>query len=231
MWTSRRSARCSPGSRTYSGVSPTAVRIIPALAGGAVVVMAARFAPLFGGGRPSRVLAALITACTPVPIDADHIGNTTPLDLLAWTAVLLCVTTALLRRRPRWWLGAGAGLESDNLLAPLLIGLALGILVSAHRSVLRTRWPWLTAGLAAIIWAPNLILPGLLPVLPIGDVHDLPAGEQRGTLGDTIGWPQLASCRLLATHNPRTACTTTGPACRSASAPARWPAGARSGRT
>jgi hypothetical protein len=37
-----------------------------------------------------------------------------------------------------------------------------------------------------------LILPGLLPVLPIGDVHDLPAGEQRGTLGDTIGWPQLA---------------------------------------
>ncbi|HZC62378.1 MAG TPA: hypothetical protein VE464_12160, partial [Streptosporangiaceae bacterium] len=37
-----------------------------------------------------------------------------------------------------------------------------------------------------------LILPGLLPVVPIGDVHDLPAGEQRGTLGDTIGWPQLA---------------------------------------
>ena len=36
-----------------------------------------------------------------------------------------------------------------------------------------------------------LILPGLLPVVPIGDVHDLPASEQRGTLGDTIGWPQL----------------------------------------
>ena len=303
------------------GVSPTAVRIIPALAGGAVVVMAARFAALFGGGRLSRVLAALITACTPVLIGADHIGNTTPLDLLAWTAVLLCVTTALLRHRPRWWLGAGAvagaGLESDNLLALLLIGLTLGILVSAHRSVLRTRWPWLAAGLAAVIWAPNLIwqathgwpqlamasalhqqntspgnyaagvpaqfvylgllvaplvvagfirlwrtpelrfiavaatlvvvyvlawipgkpyysdgmapavlaagavaaerwaargtrprvrrwvliapplvglaliLPGLLPVVPIGDVHDLPASEQRGTLGDTIGWPQL----------------------------------------
>jgi hypothetical protein len=117
------------------GVSPTAVRIIPALAGGAIVVMAARFAALFGGGRLSRVLAALITACTPVLIGADHIGNTTPLDLLAWTAVLLCVTTALLRHRPRWWLGAGAvagaGLESDNLLALLLIGLTLGILVSA----------------------------------------------------------------------------------------------------
>src|SRR5262249_8997612 len=33
------------------GVSPTAARIIPALASGAVVVMAARLAALFGGGR------------------------------------------------------------------------------------------------------------------------------------------------------------------------------------
>jgi hypothetical protein len=100
------------------GVSPTAVRIIPALAAGAVVVIAARLAALFGAGRFGRVLAALATACAPIVIGATHIGNTTPLDLLAWTVVLLCVTTALLRRRPRWWLGAGAaagaGLESDN---------------------------------------------------------------------------------------------------------------------
>ncbi len=305
------------------GVSPAVVRIIPALAGGAVVVMAARFAALFGAGRFGQVLAALATACTPVLVGADHIGNTTPLDLLAWTAVLLCVATALLRDRPRWWLGAGVvtgvGLEADNLLALLLIGLALGLLVTQYRPVLGTRWPWLGAGIAAVIWAPNLIwqathgwpqlamaaalhqqntgpgnyaagvpaqflylgllvapmvvagfvrlwrapqlrflavaatlvvvyvlawvpgkpyysdgmaavvlaaggaavegwvargaqprlrrwlvvaaplvslapvLPGLLPVLPIGDVHDLPASEQRSTLGDTIGWPQLAS--------------------------------------
>jgi 4-amino-4-deoxy-L-arabinose transferase-like glycosyltransferase len=50
------------------GVSPTAVRIIPALAGGAVVVMAARLAALFGAGRFGRVLAALATACAPVVI-------------------------------------------------------------------------------------------------------------------------------------------------------------------
>ncbi|HEY8043286.1 MAG TPA: glycosyltransferase family 39 protein [Streptosporangiaceae bacterium] len=305
------------------GVSPAAVRIVPALAGGAVVVMAARFAALFGAGRFGGVLAALAMACTPVLIGADHIGNTTPLDLLAWTAVLLCVSTALLRNRPRWWLGAGAvagaGLQADNLVVLLLAGLTLGMLLSEHRPVLGTRWPWLGAGLAAILWAPNLIwqathgwpqfamasalhhenttpaeysgglpaqflylglliaplvvagfirlwrvsqlrfiaiaatliivyvlawipgkpyysdgmaaailaagavaaerwaargtlarmrrwilvaaavlgmaliLPTILPVLPIGDVHDLPAAEQRSTLGDTIGWPQLAT--------------------------------------
>src|SRR6266516_813397 len=125
------------------GVSPTAIRIIPALAAGAVVVIAARLAALFGAGRFGRVLAALATACGPIVIGATHIGNTTPLDLLAWAAVLLCVTTALLRRRPHWWLGAGAaagaGLENNNLMVMLLAGLAVGILVSRQRSVLRTR--------------------------------------------------------------------------------------------
>ena len=47
------------------GVSPTAIRIIPALAGGAIVIMAARLAALFGAGRFGRVLAALTTACAP----------------------------------------------------------------------------------------------------------------------------------------------------------------------
>jgi hypothetical protein len=163
------------------GVSPTAIRIIPALAGGAVVAAAARLAALFGAGRFGRVLAALTTACAPVVIGAVHIGNTTPQDLLAWTAVLLCVTTALLRHRPRWWLGggaaAGAGLENNNLLVLLLIGLAVGILVSEHRSVLRTRWPWLGAGIAAVIWAPNIIWQA------------------------THGWPQLAMASALHHEN------------------------------
>ena len=163
------------------GVSPTAVRIIPALASGAVVVMAARLAALFGGGRFGQVLAALATACAPIVIGATHLGNTTPLDLLAWTTVLLCVTTALLRHRPRWWLGAGAaagiGLENNNLMVMLLAGLGLGILVTEHRPVLRTRWPWLGAGIAAVIWAPNVIWQA------------------------THGWPQFAMASALHQQN------------------------------
>ena len=163
------------------GVSPTAIRIVPALAGGAVVVAAARLAALFGAGRFGRVLAALATACAPVVIGAVHLGNTTPPDLLAWAVVLLFVTTALLRGRPRWWLGAGAaagvGLENNSLLVMLLIGLAAGLFVSEHRSVLRTRWPWLGAGIAAVIWAPNLIWQA------------------------THGWPQLAMSAALHQEN------------------------------
>src|SRR6266481_5593287 len=82
------------------GVTPTAIRIIPALAGGAIVIMTARLAALFGAGRLGRVLAALVTACAPVFLGAVHVGNTTPLDPFAWTTVLLRVSAALLRHRP-----------------------------------------------------------------------------------------------------------------------------------
>jgi hypothetical protein len=142
------------------GVSPTAIRILPALAGGTIVIIAARLAALFGAGRRGRVLAALATASAPVIIGATHIGNTTPYDLLAWAVVLLCVATALLRDRPRWWLGAGVaagiGLENEYLVVVLVAALVAGILATARRDVLRTMWPWLGGVIALAIWAPNL---------------------------------------------------------------------------
>src|SRR6516162_3346116 len=163
------------------GLSPTAIRIIPALAGGAVVVAAARFAALFGAGRLGRALAALTMACTPFLLGSDHVDNTTALDLLAWTVVLLCVTTALLLDRPRWWLGAGAaaglGLENNDLMLLLLIAVGLGVLLSRQAGVLRTGWPWLGAAIAAVIWVPNLIWQA------------------------THGWPQLAMASALHQQN------------------------------
>jgi Dolichyl-phosphate-mannose-protein mannosyltransferase len=144
------------------GVNPAAIRILPALAGGAIVVLAARIAALFGGGRAGRVIAALAVAIAPVFLGAMHVGNTTPYDLLAWTVVTLCVATALLRDRPRWWLGAGLaagiGVEDEYLILTLLGALIIGILVTpAHRAVMRTWWPWLGGIIALVIWLPNLI--------------------------------------------------------------------------
>ncbi len=144
------------------GVNPTAIRILPALAGGVAVVLTARIAALFGGGRAARVIAALAVAISPVFLGAMHVGNTTPYDLLAWTVVTVCVTTALLRDRPRWWLGAGVaagiGIEDEYLILTLLAALVVGILVTpAHRAVLKTPWPWLGGIIALVIWLPNLI--------------------------------------------------------------------------
>ena len=173
------------------GVNPTAVRIVPALAGGAVVVIAARFAVLFGAGRFGRILAALLAACAPLVVALAHLGITGSPDFLAWAVVLLCVTTALRQDRPRWWLGAGLaagiGLEDNNLMLLLLICLTVGIFCTGHRRVLGTGWPWLGAGIAAVIWAPNVAWQA---------AH---------------GWPQLAMASELHQLNSSPAARLAGP--------------------
>jgi Dolichyl-phosphate-mannose-protein mannosyltransferase len=70
------------------GVSPVAVRIVPALAGGAIVAIAARLAALFGAGQPGRVLAALTTACAPLVVGYAELGGTPALEMLAWAVQL-----------------------------------------------------------------------------------------------------------------------------------------------
>jgi hypothetical protein len=91
-----------------------------------------------------------------------HLGITEPFSMLAWAAALLCVTIAVLRDRPRMWLGAGLaaglGLEDNNLMLLLLIALAAGLLASrGQRRILATRWPWLGAVIALVIWLPNIV--------------------------------------------------------------------------
>jgi hypothetical protein len=168
------------------GVNPAAIRILPALAGGAIVVLAVRLAALFGGGRAARVIAALAVAIAPVFLAAMHIGNTTPYDLLAWTVVTVCAAMALLRDRPRWWLGAGVaagiGVEDEYLILTLLAALVIGILVTpAHRAVMKTRWPWLGGVIALVIWLPNLVWQF------------------------ASGWPQLTMASALHQQNTSTA--------------------------
>ena len=65
------------------------------MAGGFTVAATARLAALFGAGRPGRVLAALIAACAPFTLPLAHFGDTSAYDVLAWTLVLLCASTAL----------------------------------------------------------------------------------------------------------------------------------------
>nr|BFE57536.1 glycosyltransferase family 39 protein [Dactylosporangium thailandense] len=173
------------------GTHPTAVRVLPALEGGTIIVLAARQAVLLGAGRIGRILAALCMSGTPVLLGAVHIGNTTPPALLAWTVVVLCVSTAIARERPRWWLGAGLaaglGLQTNNLVALLLLALAVGLLLTRRFDVLRSPWPWLGAAVAAVIWAPNVIWQA------------------------THGWPQFAMAAALHRENASTAAYLGGP--------------------
>jgi 4-amino-4-deoxy-L-arabinose transferase-like glycosyltransferase len=73
----------SAASVAILGVSPTAVRVVPALEMGLIVVLIALIARDLGGSRRAQVLAAM-TAALSGYLGAGHLDTTTDPDLLAW---------------------------------------------------------------------------------------------------------------------------------------------------
>ena len=72
-----------------------------------LVICAAAFARLLGGGRAAQVLTASTVAASVITVTLGHRLSTATFDTLAWTAVLLVVGHALRDDRPRLWLIAG----------------------------------------------------------------------------------------------------------------------------
>src|SRR5262249_52482984 len=128
-----------------------------ALCGALVVVFAAYMARALSD-RPRAPLAAALLAAT-VPMLT--LGGALALPDAPLEAAFAAATWLLLTARGRTWLlvGLGAGLA---LLSKYSAGLlAVSILVvlpfdPAPRAELRTRWPWLGALVAALIFAPCL---------------------------------------------------------------------------
>ncbi len=141
------------------GLSPTAVRILPALVVGACVVITALIARDFGGTRRAQVIAAATVASSGY-LAAGHLDSTTTYDTLAWTVVLWLVGRLLAGADRRLWLlvgvTAGIGLENKFILLFLGASLVVGLVLTRRWEVLRSPWVWAALALALLLWAPNL---------------------------------------------------------------------------
>ncbi|MEO3747937.1 glycosyltransferase family 39 protein [Plantactinospora sp. B5E13] len=148
----------------------------------AAVLLVALLARELGGRAAAQTLAAFGAGTGAATLIFGHVLLTATLDLVVWLALLLCVTRALLRDQPRWWLAAGAvlgvSLYNKLLVVLLLAGLGLGLLTVGPRRVLRDRRLWAGVGIALLIGLPNL-------VYQLG--HDLPQAEMAGAIADDRG--------------------------------------------
>jgi 4-amino-4-deoxy-L-arabinose transferase-like glycosyltransferase len=141
------------------GVTPTAVRILPALAMALVAVLTALMARDLGGSRRAQILAA-VTVAVSAYLAAGHLDDTAEYDLLAWAIILWLLVKLLAGGDRRLWLAvgiaAGIGLENKDTLLFLGAGLALGLVLSRRWDILRSVWLWAAIGIALLLWAPNL---------------------------------------------------------------------------
>src|SRR5262245_8883842 len=147
-------------SAALTGNSLVGLRLVPALGLAALVFVTAAMSRLLGAGRTGQVLAALCAACCGEYIAAMHELTTTMPDFMLWAVVLLLVTRLLATQDPRWWVGIGiaAGIASAAKwsIAFLAASLAVGILTSDARRLLRSRYLIIGCGIAALLAAPDL---------------------------------------------------------------------------
>src|SRR5580700_8481602 len=114
------------------GVSEVGLRLWPALAGWATVIVSGLTAREFGGGRRAQLLAAIGTASMPTLLAVDHLMGPTAFDMLAWAGLALVVAKIGRTGDCRWWLAAGLiaglGVADDHSMSFFAIALVTGAL-------------------------------------------------------------------------------------------------------
>jgi Dolichyl-phosphate-mannose-protein mannosyltransferase len=143
------------------GTSPTAIRVLAALAGGATVVLTASMARELRGGRKAQAIAALAAATSPQVLGSFHLLSTTPFDMFFWAAICSVFLRILRTGDQRLWLLigllAGAGLMNKLNVAFLLFGLGTGLLLARRGRVLLSPWVLAGAGTAVVLFLPNVV--------------------------------------------------------------------------
>ncbi|MGH3089200.1 MAG: glycosyltransferase family 39 protein, partial [Rubrobacteraceae bacterium] len=146
--------------RATLGDSLLALRLLPAVAGAAVVVLAGLMARELGGGRFAQGLAALAVLVTPNFLVFGTFISMDAFDQLFQVSAAYVLLVILKRDRPRLWLlfGLICGLGLLTKLTMLYFGLAVfvALLLTRARRHLLTPWSWLGGGLAFLFLLPYL---------------------------------------------------------------------------
>ena len=183
-------------SESVFGLSPTAIRIFPALTVGVVSVVSAVMARRFGADRAGQVFAAFASGFTGVLLGVGHLLSTAAFDYALWTLGLCFLVLILDGADPRWWLALGAtvgvGMQNKYTIGFFAVALLVGLLASDQRHLLASPLPWLGVAIATVIALPNLIWQ-VTNGWPQIEMADALRTRSDGPLSFVLSQPLLAS--------------------------------------
>jgi hypothetical protein len=146
------------GTRALLCDSLFAVRLLPALAGAATVLLTGLLARRLGGGRWAVALAAMGSVVSLIHLGIDAIYSMNGFDLLLWVAAAYLLVRLIQSGEARLWplLGLVVGLGLLNKISVLWLaaGIFAALVLTPQRKWLRTRWPWIAGLIAALLFLP-----------------------------------------------------------------------------
>ncbi len=167
--------------RALLGDSLFAIRLVPALAGTATLVLAALIARELGGKWFAQGLAGLCVLANPLFLRAGVLFQPVVLDQLAWTAGFYALARLAHTDERRWWIAlgvaAGLGLLAKYTIAVFGAAVIVGLFVTRRTRWLRERGPWIALLLALAIGSPSLVGQMALDFPLLGYMGDLRAQQ------------------------------------------------------
>jgi hypothetical protein len=168
------------------GLSLAGLRLFSVIAQSTAIVLTGLMAQEFGGNRWAQAAAALATAVAPLALFEGTEFQYSTFDYLWWVLIAYFVVRLLKSGDPRWCLPIGAaiglGFETKYTMAFYATGITIGLLLTSARKYLATRWFWMGAGLALLIFLPNLIWQfrhDLISLHFLQHIHKRDVGEGR----------------------------------------------------
>jgi len=141
------------------GASLAGFRFFASLAHAVTVLLAGLMARELGGGREAQLLAA--AAALPFCIGGGALMQYVSFDYLAWVLTAYFIVRLLRSGDPRWWLAVGVsigfGMLSKYTMAFFVVAIAAGVLLTGARRFLRSKWLWIGAAVALLVFLPNLL--------------------------------------------------------------------------
>ncbi len=143
------------------GDSLLATRFLPILAGAGLVFITGLIAREFGGKRYAQCLAALCALAAPVLLANHHLFGVNAFEQFLWVLAVYVFVRILRTGELKLWLVfgvvAGAGLMTKLTFLFFGVSVLTGLLLTRHRRMLLTPWPWLGGAIALALFLPHLL--------------------------------------------------------------------------
>ena len=148
-------------SRTLFGNSILGIRIFSYLAGSLIVFMSGLIAREMHGSKFAQIFTAFLVIFSGVILGTSGYFSMNSFDILLSTLMFYFLIRMINSNNPKLWIVIGfiIGIGLQNKLTFLFLGfgLVIGLILTKYRSYLKTKEIWIAAGIAIIIFLPNII--------------------------------------------------------------------------
>jgi hypothetical protein len=163
-----------------AGSNLFSARLLPAIFSGFMVLLASGIVKELKGGNYARVLAAIGIVLTPINLRGFYFFQPVFFDVFFWTLIFWILLKWINTANDKWLvllgIATGIGLMNKYLILLQIICLCIVIPFTPYRTVFRNRSLYVAAGIALLIFLPNLIWQA---------VHGLPVITHMKALNDS----------------------------------------------